>query len=185
MNIFHIHKVYWHLALLAGGIAMTVWTTQQPWFSEILLKTAGFGYLGVFLAGVFYASALTAPMSIVVLSSFSMENNSLLLVCFGGLGAAMMDMLILLFVRRGVYQQVHALFHEVGFRPRRTLSVANRFLLTLVGMLVIASPLPDELGIGLLGFSKIRWHWFFVFVFVLNAIGIFTLVLAVRTLVLP
>ncbi len=45
-----------------------------------------------------------------------------------------------------------------------------------IGAVVIASPLPDEAGISLLGMSKIRPWQFFVVTFALNALGIFIVV---------
>ena len=41
-----------------------------------------------------------------------------------------------------------------------------------VGGLIIASPLPDELGISLFGFSKIKMSWFIPLSFIFNFIGI-------------
>ena len=47
-----------------------------------------------------------------------------------------------------------------------------RGLLFLLGGLIIASPLPDELGISLFGFSKAKTSWFVPLSFTFNFIGI-------------
>ena len=47
-----------------------------------------------------------------------------------------------------------------------------RWLTFFAGGLIIASPFPDELGISLLGFSKMRTSWFIPLSFALNCIGI-------------
>ncbi len=47
-----------------------------------------------------------------------------------------------------------------------------RWLTFLAGGLIIASPLPDELGISLLGFSKMKTSWFIPLSFAFNFIGI-------------
>ena len=47
-----------------------------------------------------------------------------------------------------------------------------RWLTFLVGGLIIASPLPDELGISILGFSKMKVSWFIAISLVFNFIGI-------------
>ena len=47
-----------------------------------------------------------------------------------------------------------------------------RWLTWLIGGLIIASPLPDELGISLLGFSKAKTSLFIVLSFVFNFLGI-------------
>ena len=51
-----------------------------------------------------------------------------------------------------------------------------------MGGLIIASPFPDELGIGLLGFSKMRTRWFVLLSFTFNFIGIFLIGLVAKTL---
>lgn len=55
------------------------------------------------------------------------------------------------------------------------------WLLPVIGAAVIASPLPDEAGVSLLGLSKIRKWQFFAITFALNAVGIF-LIVSVATL---
>ena len=47
-----------------------------------------------------------------------------------------------------------------------------RWLTLLAGALLIASPLPDELGIALLGFSKVSTRYFAILSFVFNFLGI-------------
>src|SRR3989338_2180874 len=47
-----------------------------------------------------------------------------------------------------------------------------RWLSLFVGGLIIASPLPDELGISLLGFSKVKISRFVPLSFAINFIGI-------------
>jgi uncharacterized membrane protein YdjX (TVP38/TMEM64 family) len=48
----------------------------------------------------------------------------------------------------------------------------------VLGAIIIASPLPDEMGVGLMGISKLKTSQFILLSFVLNAIGIFIVVTA-------
>jgi hypothetical protein len=50
------------------------------------------------------------------------------------------------------------------------------WLAPVVGALVIASPLPDELGITLLGIARLRNWQFVVLSFIFNFAGIFAIV---------
>ncbi|MBI4100613.1 hypothetical protein HY439_02625 [Candidatus Microgenomates bacterium] len=50
--------------------------------------------------------------------------------------------------------------------------------LPVVGALIIASPLPDELGVSLMGISKMKTYQFLIISFILNTIGIFLVVSA-------
>src|SRR3989304_3240061 len=47
-----------------------------------------------------------------------------------------------------------------------------RWLIAFLGALVIASPLPDELGLMMMGFSKMRTLFFIPISFLLNSLGI-------------
>src|SRR5262249_43219313 len=47
-----------------------------------------------------------------------------------------------------------------------------RWLSFFVGGLIIASPLPDELGIGLLGVARLRTAWFVLLSYAFNFLGI-------------
>jgi hypothetical protein len=58
-----------------------------------------------------------------------------------------------------------------------------RWLTFFAGGLVIASPLPDELGISLLGLSRVRIRWFVVVSYAFNFLGILLIALAARQMV--
>jgi hypothetical protein len=53
-------------------------------------------------------------------------------------------------------------------------------VLPVVGAVIIASPLPDELGLALLGFSRIDRRYFFAISYTMNFIGIVLIGLAAR-----
>lgn len=57
-----------------------------------------------------------------------------------------------------------------------------RWLTWLLGGLIIASPLPDELGIGLLGFSKMKLAAFIPLSLIFNSLGILVIGLVARSL---
>jgi len=50
--------------------------------------------------------------------------------------------------------------------------------LPVIGAIIIASPFPDEIGVSLVGISKIKTYQFLLVSFILNAIGIFLVVSA-------
>lgn len=57
-----------------------------------------------------------------------------------------------------------------------------RWVSFALGALIIASPLPDELGISLLGFSKMKTVWFVPVSYVFNGIGILLIGAVARAL---
>ena len=48
----------------------------------------------------------------------------------------------------------------------------------MIGAIIIASPFPDEIGVSLMGISKMKTYQFILISFLLNAIGIFLVVSA-------
>jgi len=57
-----------------------------------------------------------------------------------------------------------------------------RWSMVLFGALVIASPLPDEIGLAMMGLSKVKTLLFIPISFSLNAFGILIIGLIARTL---
>ncbi|MFH1990444.1 MAG: hypothetical protein ABIJ19_01135 [Patescibacteria group bacterium] len=55
-----------------------------------------------------------------------------------------------------------------------------RWSLAFLGALVIASPLPDELGLMMLGFSKMKTSLFVPVSFLFNSLGILIIGLIAR-----
>ena len=83
----------------------------------------------------------------------------------------------------------HKLSHHYGlfdkmrlwFRERKFLNYIKnhrilKYSIPLIGALIIASPLPDELGIAILGASKYNQKKFFLVAFIMNFIGVLGIV---------
>ena len=85
------------------------------------------------------------------------------------------DLIIFQFIRDRLSTHVFDLLKMKGGARRLHAHLRSRYfrwLTLLVGGLIIASPIPDEVGLSLLGFSKMRTIWFLVLSFVFNFIGI-------------
>ena len=152
---------------------------------DALLAYAGDGILvGSFIAGIFFTSVMTTAPAVAVLGILSLHATPLLVALVGGLGAVCGDYLIFAFVRdrlgedfsylikRNGSPRFFKIFHRKSFR----------WVLPFVGALIIASPLPDELGLVLLGVAKMSTRRFLAVSYTFNTIGIFLIGLAARTL---
>ncbi len=153
--------------------------------AHALIKQIGtYGYLGAVATGIFFVSTFTVAPASVVLFHLAQEFNPVLIALFAGAGAVIGDLLIFRFLKDGVFDEMRPLVKRLGGSHIAVLFRTPYFawLIPIVGAFIIASPFPDEIGIGLLGLSKIRW-WQFVFLaFVLNALGIFIIVSLAATL---
>lgn len=152
---------------------------------DALLSYMGEGVLAAsFVAGMFFTSVMTTAPAIAVLGVLSLHGNPLLVALVGGAGAVCGDYLIFAFVRdrlgddfayvlrREGSPRFFKIFHRKSFR----------WVLPFVGGLIIASPLPDELGLALLGIAKMRTSRFLILSYAFNTAGILLIGLAARSL---
>lgn len=170
-NGFLLHDVL----VISVSVFVAVVLVKTGALATILTSTLGLEFLGSFIAGLFFTSIFTTAPAIVTLGEMARINSMVPVALFGALGAVVGDLIIFRFIRdtfsehvmelvshRGAWKRVRAIFKLKLFR------LASLF----VGGLIIASPLPDELGISLLGFSKIKTRWFIPLSFFFNFIGI-------------
>ena len=148
-------------------------------YLEILIYDLGqYGYIGSFVAGFFYTSAITTSFSVAY---FLLENlNPFLSAVIGGFGAIFADYVIYSFVRKESGRTFILLNKEIRF-PK----IKNKLIIKLSPLIagfIIASPLPDELAALLFGLEKYDKKKFIIISFVFNFLGILTINLLGRTL---
>ncbi len=142
------------------------------------------GYAGVFIGGVLFVSVFTAVPAVVLLISFT-DLNPVLLSMVAGLGAMVGDFIILQFVEDKVAYELKPIAYK--FKIPQAISYlqgrkSTLGLVRLIGAFIIASPLPDEIGIGLLGMGKLNKISFLLTCYLLNTVGILLIVLTARAL---
>lgn len=141
-------------------------------------------FLAEFLAGAFYASFLTAPISLAMLVILAQKQNPIQLAAVAGLGAAAVDLLIVKFFRQEVNRDLDVLAKSFRFNLiNKVLKFFKLdFLIPLLGAIIVASPLPDELGLFLLGASKLKTSQIMLLSYVLNTAGILLIVTPINLL---
>jgi hypothetical protein len=84
------------------------------------------------------------------------------------------DYLLFWFFRDHVARDIdYLLGHKKIMRWRKLFGAKSvRWLTPFLGALVLASPLPDEIGLAMLGFAKLKTRTFLVLSYVFNVIGI-------------
>ncbi len=158
-------------------------------FDEIHAHVNGYGYVSVFVAGLFFSYGFTTPFAIPLFLEMGPDVNILVAAPLAGAGALLADFFILSVMRYSVFHEeivrlrmtvvarkIRALiFHEFVSKRMREL-----VLWSFAG-LVIASPLPDEFGVALLsGVTDIDPKKFAALCFTLNTLGIALFLLAGR-----
>jgi hypothetical protein len=169
--------------VLASIIA--AWAMVRFGAVDALLAYLGDGVLvASFVTGAFFTSVMTTAPAIAVLGVLSLHANPLVVALVGGAGAVCGDYLIFAFVRDRLGDDFAYLLRREG--SPRFFKIFHRksfrWVLPFVGGLIIASPLPDELGLALLGVAKMRTSRFLVISYAFNTAGILLIGLAARSL---
>lgn len=163
------------LGFVAISIVIAIVLVKTDVLVGVLTSTRELEYFGSFLAGLFFTSVFTTAPAIVTLGEIAQMNGVWATALFGAMGAVVGDLVIFRFIKDRLSE------HVAQLRGARSPKVCVRmcfdlrmfrWITFLVGGLVIASPLPDELGVSMLGMSKMRMAVFIPVSFVFNFLGI-------------
>lgn len=173
---------YKNTTLLVISVAAFIYFLDSD-FVQFFIKSIGnFGYIGSFISGLFFVSVFTVAPASAILFDIAKTLNPYLVALFAGTGAVLGDYLILRILKDSVFEELSPLFKKVHGSFLATIFASPFFawMIPLIGAIIIASPLPDEVGISLMGLSKIK-NWQFILVtFLLNSAGIFIVIILAK-----
>lgn len=137
------------------------------------------GYVSALFGGMMFAFGFGAPFGVALLATIADDVNILIAAAVGGLGALLSDYLLFKFIRVTFQDEIDrfrdskafALFN--GLVMRRMPPRLAYYLSVGIAGLIIASPLPDEVGVTLLAsITAVRERTFMVVAFTLNTLGV-------------
>ena len=165
---------YPYLTSVLISILVAIFLASNETFKDWLLHLGSLEYIGALIAGSLFVSSFTAAISIVVIAIMTENINPMALALIGGVGAVMGDYLVFKLVRSHLQDELAMLFGKGGtsYVKHVLKSKYISWTLPIIGAFIIASPLPDELGVSLLGMSKMSDARFILISYVSNAIGI-------------
>ena len=157
--------------------------TRLEWFHEALLHLGNLGYIGAFFAGILFVSTFTVAIGIIVLSMLDQYLSPVEIGLLAGAGAVIGDLLIFQYVKNKLSDEIFHLYEQIGGTHLTKIVHTKYFSWTfpVFGALIIASPLPDEIGVSLMGIAKMKTRVFILLSFLLNATGIFLVVTLAET----
>lgn len=150
--------------------------------NNLIVTVLPLRFISEFVAGMLYTSFLTAPISVAMIVVLAKSNNPITLALLAGFGAAFMDLLIIKFFREKLSKDVDLVSHELRLQKINNLLIKFKldFITPVIGAIIIASPLPDELGLVMLGTSKLKYHEIAILTYILNTAGILLLSLPIN-----
>lgn len=175
---------YPNTVLLLASLIVFIVLLYTPSIQTAITWLGTLGYIGGFICGIFFVSTFSVAPAAVILFHLAEALNPLGIALAAGAGSVLGDLLIFRFLRDGVFEELAPVFRasRVGTRLGELLNNPYfAWLVPVIGAVIIASPLPDEVGIGLMGLSKIRLWQFAVIAFLLDATGILLIALAAHS----
>lgn len=177
---------YKNLTFLFLSLVLALYLFRNETFHSYLLHLGNLGYIGAFFGGILFVSTFTVATATLILLVLAEGLNPIEIGVIAGAGAVVGDVLIFRFIKDGLASEVKFLYNQVRGHHLTKVFHSNYFSWTfpVIGALLIASPLPDEIGISLMGISKMKFYKFLLLSFVLNSIGIF-IVITASTVIKP
>jgi polyferredoxin len=174
------------IIIIIISVVVAITLVKTGLIIKFLNLTHGFWFIDSFLAGLFFTSAFTTAPAIATLGGIAQYNSVISVAIFGGLGALCGDLIIFRFMRDRLSEDFIYLLKQQSKKERITSIFKLKFFrwfTFFLGALIIASPLPDELGIMMMGFSKTKISLFIPVSFIFNSIGILIIGLIVRAII--
>ena len=176
MSIIRNYK-YKHTTLLFLSLLFTIFLSGTDLIGRLFFNLKDIEIIGPFITGMLYVSTITAPIGILILSNLAKTLSPIKIAAIAGLGSAFADFVIFRFFKDSIVAEIAPIYNRLGGQYL-TRILYHRYCiwsLPIIGAIIIASPFPDEIGVGLMGLSKIKNYQFILLCFVLNAVGMFLL----------
>jgi hypothetical protein len=169
-----MHHLQWDAFILLLSIVAAVVLARLGVFAHLLTFAQSYQLASSFIAGIFFTSMFTVGISTVAFAEIGNSGNIVAIALAGAVGAVFGDMVLFLFIRDNLSADLKEILKKASYR--RFIAHFHggifRWLSPILGALVIASPLPDELGLTLMGMSKMRSMLMIPITFVMNFLGI-------------
>lgn len=157
---------------------------RNPVVYDWASKLGGESYLWIFFFGVLFSFGFTTPFAVGFFVS-AQPDSIFLAMIIGGFGALLADMLIFKLIRFSFMDEFELLnktsaIQEIEHIVKKNLGVRIvHYLIFAIAGLVLASPLPDELGVAMLaGMVSAKPKVIGLLSFVFNSLGILIMLLA-------
>ena len=169
---------YKNLTLIFISILFAIFLSKYNFLNKLLFKTKYIPFVGSFIAGALYISSSTAALGVLMLTDLSKKLHPIEISLLAGLGGAVADFAIFRFFRNGLLSEITPIYNKLGGKRLTALMRHRtlRWILPIIGALIIASPFPDEIGISLMGLTHIKNYQLIILCLTLNTIRAILLV---------
>ena len=159
-------------ALVGISIIAAFGLSQYQPFHDFLLGLGDWSYVGIFFTGILFVFTFTVATAIIILHMLGEVMSPWMIGLVAGLGAVIGDYLIFMFVRKHILGKTNDLAKHLpkSFWGKLAKNTYFQWLLPVLGIIIVVLPFPDEVGITLLGISKIKLYQFVILAFVAHVV---------------
>jgi hypothetical protein len=164
---------------------------MQGFFDLLPELLNGHGYVSMFLGGLLFSFGFTTPFALAIFIEMADFVDPFAGAVIAGFGAMCSDLLIFRWLRFSFMDEIHRLKGTILMRwihkkmhhdsvPEQI----RRYVSWSVAGIIIASPLPDELGVSLLSsVDEVKDRPFALFCFLMDTTGVLIVLLTTQSLI--
>jgi len=177
----HAHKFhirYGNLVLIVLGVMAGVWIAYNPDALLFLTQDESMSYASAFLMGVMYPLGITTPAAIVGFFVLADTMDPVALSLVGASGALVTNFAIFYFIRHRLLDHLHSFtkrfgvsIHVMGHMVRKHKTLKH--VIPMVAGIIIATPLPTEIAIGIFAAIKFEMKKFLLYAFLFSIVSIY------------
>ena len=126
-------------------------------YSPLRNYIVSLGYIGAFFAGILYSYGFTAAFATSIFLILAKHHTNIYVMgLVGGFGSLFADLILFEFIRHSFKDEIDKLAKEkiIIYFYKGLPAIIKKSLLPILAGIVIASPLPDEVGVPLLASIK-------------------------------
>ncbi len=162
------------LAIIILSTLVAVLIVKTHLLSGIFAATSKNAYIGSFVSGIFFTSFFTIPLSTASFIEILRVHGLFSTAIIGAFGALLGDIILFNFAKNNIAKDLDLICkHTFG---KKCVFVFKKgvlhYITPILGALIIASPLPDELGLAMMGISKIKLKTLIPISLCMNFLGI-------------
>jgi hypothetical protein len=172
------YALLFDVIIVAIGLVVALILSKLGVIDTLVYSFRNYAILASFIAGIFFTSTFTIAPASVAIVHIAEHTPSPVVAIWGALGAMCGDLILFYFVRdRFAIDLMNAIQHSRMKHFFHSFHLGFlKWLGPVIGAFIIASPLPDEFGISLLGMSKMKITVLMPISFAMNVLGIYIII---------
>lgn len=169
--------------IFVAATALTVYLVKTGVMAKMLAHNEAFDIASAFISGFFFTSMLTAIPAAYAIAESAIFMPAWKLALIGGIGSMVGDLVMFRLMRSAFADRlIRAALHPAIRLIGRALSTGRLWWTAPVfGVIAFASPLPDEIGVLMMGLSRAKTSRLIVVAFITHTAGIYIIALLVQS----